>query len=152
MTHKAFLDPAIAWSGALRRRLYADDSLAIWLQNASQTPVDQAITRIWFEELAGVAPENASLSTDDCRRVLRQLRERVFYTVMVRDIAGLADLPEVTGAMTTLADIAVEQAYRSVINALTAVHGVPRESSTGLPQETFSSHPPSLPIPTMIIS
>ncbi len=135
MTHKAFLDPAIAWSGALRRRLYADDSLAIWLQNASQTPVDQAITRIWFEELAGVAPENASLSTDDCRRVLRQLRERVFYTVMVRDIAGLADLPEVTGAMTTLADIAVEQAYRSVVNALTAVHGVPRESSTGLPQE-----------------
>jgi glutamate-ammonia-ligase adenylyltransferase len=135
MTHKAFLDPAIAWSGALRRRLYADDSFAQWLLNASQTPVDQTITSTWFEELAGLAPENASLSTDDCRRVLRQLRERVFYTVMVRDIAGDADLQEVTAAMTTLADIAVEQAYRSVTNELAAIHGIPRESSTGLPQE-----------------
>uniref|UniRef100_UPI004048B06F bifunctional [glutamate--ammonia ligase]-adenylyl-L-tyrosine phosphorylase/[glutamate--ammonia-ligase] adenylyltransferase n=1 Tax=Orrella sp. TaxID=1921583 RepID=UPI004048B06F len=135
MTNKAFLDPATTWSGALRRRLYADESFAQWLESASQTPVDPAITRLWFEELAGVSPEYASLSTDNCRRVLRQLRERVFYAVMVRDIAGVADLQEVTGAMTTLADIAVEQAYRSVVNELTIVHGVPRESSTGLPQE-----------------
>lgn len=135
MTHKAILDSAIAWSGALRRRLYADDSFANWLQIASQKPVDMATTRAWFEELAGVVPEHANLDTETCRRVLRQLRERVFYTVMVRDIAGVANLQEVTGAMTTLADIAVEQSYRAVIKDLTAVHGVPRESNTGLPQE-----------------
>ncbi|KAG1181696.1 hypothetical protein G6F35_015823 [Rhizopus arrhizus] len=67
--------------------------------------------------------------------VLRKLRERVFSTLIVRDLAGQADLEEVVGAMTTLADIAVAAAYRSVAAELAAVHGVPRDPATGKPQE-----------------
>jgi len=54
---------------------------------------------------------------------------------MVRDLGGLADLEEVVGAMTALADRCVEQAYRSVIQDLLPVHGTPRDPATNLPQE-----------------
>ena len=39
------------------------------------------------------------------------------------------------GAMTALADLAVAETYRSVASELAAVHGVPRDPATGLPQE-----------------
>jgi len=135
MTDKDILAPAIAWSGALRRRTHADENFAQWLRQACTSIVDDSAIQVWFEELSGSKPEHANLSPKDCRRVLRQLRERVFYTVMVRDISGQASLQEVTTAMTVLADIAVEQSYRAVASELAAIHGIPRESSTSLPQE-----------------
>lgn len=135
MTDKDTLTPAIVWSGALRRRTLADESFAQWLRDTSPSSVDETVIRTWFTALSGLAPEHATLNTVDCRRILRQLRERVFYTVMVRDIAGQASLQEVTTAMTTLADIAVEQAYRAVIKELSVIHGLPRDSGTGLPLE-----------------
>ncbi len=128
------LAPALAWSGHLRRRLDAHPDLAAWLADAVQEPVTPARLAQWQSELAGPdAP--ATLPVDTCRMVLRKLRERVFSTLIVRDLAGQADLEEVVGAMTTLADIAVAAAYRSVAAELAAVHGVPRDPATGKPQE-----------------
>lgn len=128
------LAPALAWSGHLRRRLDAHPDLAAWLVDAVQEPVTPARLAQWQSELAGPdAP--ATLPVDTCRMVLRKLRERVFSTLIVRDLAGQADLEEVVGAMTTLADIAVAAAYRSVAAELAAVHGVPRDPATGKPQE-----------------
>ena len=66
---------------------------------------------------------------------LRKLRERVFCTLIARDLGGQAPLEEVVGAMTALADLAVAETYRSVASELAAVHGVPRDPATGLPQE-----------------
>jgi glutamate-ammonia-ligase adenylyltransferase len=43
-------------------------------------------------------------------RRLRRLRERVMLRVMARDLAGLADLDEVCGAMTDLAEVAIAAA------------------------------------------
>jgi len=128
------LAPALAWSGHLRRRLDAHPDLAAWLADAVQEPVTPARLAQWQSELAGPdAP--ATLPVDTCRMVLRKLRERVFSTLIVRDLAGQANLEEVVGAMTTLADIAVAAAYRSVAAELAAVHGVPRDPATGKPQE-----------------
>jgi len=128
------LAPALAWSGHLRRRLDAHPDLAAWLADAVQEPVTPARLAQWQAELAGPdAPP--TLPVDTCRMVLRKLRERVFSTLIVRDLAGQADLEEVVGAMTTLADIAVAAAYRSVAAELAAVHGVPRDPATGKPQE-----------------
>lgn len=128
------LAPALAWSGHLRRRLDAHPDLAAWLADAVQEPVTPARLAQWQAELAGPdAP--STLPVDVCRMVLRKLRERVFSTLIVRDLAGQADLEEVVGAMTTLADIAVAAAYRSVAAELAAVHGVPRDPATGKPQE-----------------
>lgn len=132
---KTTLDSAIQWSGALRRRVHADESFAQWLDKASQQPVETARIHHWFFELAEQTPDLANLTVATCRRALRQLRERVFYTVMVRDIAQQASLAEVTCAMTDLADLAVSQAYRSVVHELIKTHGTPREADSGRPQE-----------------
>ncbi|WP_454673517.1 bifunctional [glutamate--ammonia ligase]-adenylyl-L-tyrosine phosphorylase/[glutamate--ammonia-ligase] adenylyltransferase [Achromobacter pestifer] len=134
MSSSPMLAPALAWSGHLRRRLDAHPDMAAWLADAVQQPVTPARMAQWQSELAGPdAP--ATLPVDVCRMVLRKLRERVFSALIVRDLAGHADLEEVVGAMTTLADMAVAAAYRSVATDLAAVHGVPRDPATGKPQE-----------------
>jgi glutamate-ammonia-ligase adenylyltransferase len=126
---------ALAWSGYLRRTLDARPDLGAWLQAQG---VGQALTpavlRAWRCALAGT-DARAPLSVTDCRAVLRRLRERVFCALMVRDLAGLAPLEEVVGAMTALADLAVGEAYRSVATELASTHGVPVDPLTGAPQE-----------------
>src|SRR5690606_20360800 len=75
------------------------------------------------------------LPVADVRRVLRQLRERVFFACLVRDINGRAPLQEIVGAMSILADIAVAESYRSVATSLADIHGIPLDPNTGKPQE-----------------
>ena len=108
--------------------------LAAWLETARQAPVTPARLAEWRDELAGM-DDAAPLPVDACRMVLRKLRERVFCTLIARDLGGQAPLEEVVGAMTALADLAVAETYRSVASELAAVHGVPRDPATGLPQE-----------------
>jgi len=128
------LASALAWSGYLRRRIDAHPDLAAWLEIAARHPVTANTLAAWQAELAGPdAPDVLPVAL--CRETLRKLRERVFTTLMVRDLAGQADLEEVVGAMTTLADLAVAAAYRSVAAELAAVHGIPRDPATGAPQE-----------------
>lgn len=126
---------ASQWSGALKRRLQANPALQDWLSTACKHPVDADCLAYWFEALAGDHPDRAILPAVDCRRVLRKLREQVFYTVMVRDLAGDASLTEVTTAMTRLAEIAVEQAYRSVMQEMVSRHGTPIDPASGKPME-----------------
>ncbi|MDX3906679.1 MAG: bifunctional [glutamate--ammonia ligase]-adenylyl-L-tyrosine phosphorylase/[glutamate--ammonia-ligase] adenylyltransferase [Pigmentiphaga sp.] len=139
MPDTSLLAPALSWSSYLRRRLDARPEYGRWLAEAAAKPVDAHVLSSWFAELCtarvGVADTNAPLPVADCRAVLRQLRERVFCTVMARDLAGLAPLEEVVSAMTRLADLAIEQAYRSVATELAEAHGIPREAASGLPQE-----------------
>lgn len=129
------LQPALQWSGALSRRILNDDVFAQWLQRQCETSITDTRIRDWFEELAGCPANGPALATQDCRRVLRKLRERVFYGVMVRDLAGIASLEEVTRAMTSLADLAVSQAYRTVMAQLCERHGYPVDPGSGKPQE-----------------
>jgi glutamate-ammonia-ligase adenylyltransferase len=126
--------PAVAWSGYLRRKLEAKPDLAVWLQTAVTQAVTPATLTSWRDELAGTGGD-APMPVETCRAVLRRLRERVFCTLMMRDLAGMAPLEEVVGAMTALADLAVASAYRSVAADLAAVHGVPVDPATGAPQE-----------------
>ncbi|GGX29981.1 glutamate-ammonia-ligase adenylyltransferase [Pigmentiphaga litoralis] len=137
MSDSSLLAPALAWSGHLRRRLNAQPKWADGLADGAQDPLTGETLTTWFEELCarrGVAPAGP-LPVADCRAVLRQLRERVFCTIMIRDLGGLAPLEEVVTAMTRLADLAITQAYRSVAAELAEVHGIPREIASGLPQE-----------------
>jgi glutamate-ammonia-ligase adenylyltransferase len=132
------LEPALAWSGYLRRRLDARPDFAAWLGGAAQQPLTAQVLAGWHAELTAAMPATAAGAApaiDTCRAVLRRLRARVFCCLMVRDIAGVAPLEEVVGAMTGLADLAVAQAYRSVAADLAEVHGVPRDPATGARQE-----------------
>jgi glutamate-ammonia-ligase adenylyltransferase len=127
------LTPALQWSGALRRKVAANAPFEQWLASSSAAPVSRKAILDWFAELKGPLPE--PLATAQVRRILRQLRERVFFTLMVRDINRDAPLQEVVDAMTTLADLAIAQAYKSVATELAQTHGTPVDPGTGRPQE-----------------
>ncbi|MGE4368613.1 MAG: bifunctional [glutamate--ammonia ligase]-adenylyl-L-tyrosine phosphorylase/[glutamate--ammonia-ligase] adenylyltransferase [Burkholderiaceae bacterium] len=146
MPDLALLEPATQWSGALRRKLTANPAFGNWLAQAALEPVTPARLGEWFDELtrdqafapAVPGPADTLLPAYEIaplRRHLRKLRERVFYTLMVRDIGGQADLAEVVGATSALADLAVCHAYRSVCHQLAQTHGIPVDPSTGQPQE-----------------
>ncbi len=133
MSEITSLLPAIQWSGALRRKVESNASFEHWLAGAGAAPVSRKAILDWFDELKGELSE--PLATTQVRRVLRQLRERVFFTLMVRDINNEAPLQEVVAAMTILADLAIAQAYQSVATELAQIHGAPIDPGTGRPQE-----------------
>ncbi len=134
MSELIIVEPALRWSGVLRRKLDANPAFSLWLESAAQHPVTRKTIPLWLDELKGAAADSEPPATM-IRRVLRQLRERVFFTLMVRDIAGLAPLHEVVAAMSALADLAVSEAYQLTAAELAATHGTPLDPATGKPQE-----------------
>lgn len=138
MSDLSLLDPALAWSDFLRIRVQHRPGYAQALSADAAAAVTPARLRQWLQSLQDGLPRQGELNAlqpDDCSRVLRALRERAFACLMVRDIAGLAPLREVTLAMSALADLAVQQAYLSVATEMAEVHGMPLDPNTGLPQE-----------------
>ncbi|MCL2160899.1 MAG: bifunctional [glutamate--ammonia ligase]-adenylyl-L-tyrosine phosphorylase/[glutamate--ammonia-ligase] adenylyltransferase [Betaproteobacteria bacterium] len=65
----------------------------------------------------------------ELRPVLRQLRTWVLCHLAVRDLEGMADLAEVTGTMTDLAEVAVRHAHDALRASLLTRYGTPRSSS-----------------------
>src|SRR5690606_6617496 len=134
MSEAIILAPALQWSGALRRKLIANAPFERWLIQAAGLTLNRKTILEWLAELKN-DESGAALPIADVRRILRQLRERVFFSAMVRDVNGMAPLQEIVSAMSTLADIAVAEAYRSVATSLADIHGMPLDPSTGKPQE-----------------
>lgn len=133
MTRTIILEPALAWSGALRRKVNANEDFGRWLERAAAEPVDRQRMLEWFTQLGGSPDSHTDPETT--RRVLRRLRQRVFFTLLVRDICGVAPLQEVVAGMSLLADLAVTHAYRSIAQSLAETHGIPIDPETGKPQE-----------------
>ncbi|MGB6104383.1 MAG: bifunctional [glutamate--ammonia ligase]-adenylyl-L-tyrosine phosphorylase/[glutamate--ammonia-ligase] adenylyltransferase [Pusillimonas sp.] len=134
MPEAIILAPALQWSGALRRKLIANAPFEQWLAKAADHTLNRKTIVQWFSELRADGADTP-LPIADVRRILRQLRERVFFTAMVRDLNQTASMQEVVGAMSVLADIAVAEAYRSVATSLAELHGIPLDPGTGKPQE-----------------
>lgn len=136
MSHNSSLASALRWSGALRRKTSAHPNFETWLEQAADTPVDEHRITTWFADLAQTDSACAkAIDTDTLRRALRLTRERVFYTLMMRDLNGLAPLSEIVTAMSQFADLAIGQAYRSIASDLAQTHGIPIDPATGNPQE-----------------
>ena len=119
------LSRAAAYSRWLAGRLNARAELAGWLEQTLHEPVSRA-------EMGGFLA-GAMQGEEDLKRRLRQLRERVFARVMVRDLGGLADLAEVTRTLTDLAEVSVATALDFHHRELVAVHGEPLDGE-GRPQ------------------
>jgi [glutamine synthetase] adenylyltransferase / [glutamine synthetase]-adenylyl-L-tyrosine phosphorylase len=66
---------------------------------------------------------------------LRQLRQRVYLHVLLRDLTGRADLNEVCTTMTRLAENAIAAAVDAHSNALAAIHGEPLGADSGAPEQ-----------------
>ena len=74
--------------------------------------------------------------TDDASlgRALRRLRQRVMARLIVRDLGGYANLDEVVGSVTQLAEIAIRTAVTRLHGELASAHGEPRGASSGAVQ------------------
>lgn len=70
----------------------------------------------------------ATLEEADLSAGLRQLRQEVLLSVMERDLAGQADLGEVTRSMTWLAEFAVQTALQWASHQLATRYGIPQDS------------------------
>jgi glutamate-ammonia-ligase adenylyltransferase len=68
-------------------------------------------------------------------RALRALRKEVMIAVIARDLAGRADLGEVVGASTALAEIALAEAVHDLHTELAASYGEPRGDHSGAAQQ-----------------
>ncbi len=66
---------------------------------------------------------------DALYRALRQLRQRTLATLMVRDLAGWADLAEVTHCMTQLAEVTTRAALEWITCELADTAGTPRNAA-----------------------
>ena len=122
---QAILD-ALACSRFLRRQLDSRSWLAARLAASIDAPLDATALRDFLRD--------EKIDDNSLKPVLRKLRAWVICHVLVRDIARLADLTEVTETMTLLADIAVETAHDILRQQLVARHGVP-VSADGREQE-----------------
>ena len=66
---------------------------------------------------------------------LRQLRQRVYLHVLLRDLTGRAELYEVCATMTRLAELAIGAAVDAHSSALAAIHGEPIGADTGAAEQ-----------------
>lgn len=122
----ALLDRALPLSRYLTRLLESRPEIGDELRGSLQAPWTAQAMR---DCLAAEAADEAAL-----RPALRRLRARVMARLVARDLAGLADLDEVTETMTTLAEVAVGHAAILLSAVLAARHGTPR-SAAGEAQE-----------------
>ncbi|KAF1029878.1 MAG: Bifunctional glutamine synthetase adenylyltransferase/adenylyl-removing enzyme [Burkholderia plantarii] len=113
-----------AYSRYIARAVAARPDLAAHIAAAAAAPVTRAAIDARLDALlpaGGGAP-----GEDALRRALRQLRTEVFGTIAERDLAGVADVAEVTGSMTDLAEACVQRALAILSAELEAQFGEPR--------------------------
>lgn len=67
-------------------------------------------------------------------RAMRRVRNLLVSTIVTRDLAGLADLDEVVGAMTAFADFAIRTHVDTLMAEMVAAHGMPLGEESGRPQ------------------
>lgn len=111
---------ACFFSRFLVRQLAARPALEATLR----ANIDKPMTRAEMLALLGAD----ALTGETLRAALRHLRAHVISRVLVRDLAGLAALSEVTETMTQLAEVAVAEACRVLRMELVERHGEPRDA------------------------
>jgi glutamate-ammonia-ligase adenylyltransferase len=80
----------------------------------------EAMTERLEAFLAGGVPDAVELA---------RFRRREMLRILLRDVRGLAPLPEIAAELSTLADAVLEVSYRRIREALEARHGVPRDEN-----------------------
>ncbi len=101
-----------------------------WLAGQLAASLDRTIDANAMGEFIAERP----LDEHNMPEVLRHLRTWVLCHVLVRDLAGVASLEEVTETMTVLAELTVSHAHRLVREPLVRRYGVPL-SPSGWEQE-----------------
>ncbi|HYS66506.1 MAG TPA: bifunctional glutamine synthetase adenylyltransferase/deadenyltransferase, partial [Paraburkholderia sp.] len=108
------------------RAVAARPQLAAHVAALASAPLTRERIDARFDALCAEAADGAPLSEDALKRALRQLRTEVFCAVMERDLTGEADVAEVTGAMTDLAETTIQRALAVLSAELETLYGEPR--------------------------
>src|ERR1700743_1696549 len=119
------------------RVLHASPALAQALPGLAAQPA----TRGWMETRLAALLESAQAGQqpgvppgeDALKQALRRLRAEVYLIVMERDLAGIAEVAEVTAAMTDLAEVAIQRAIEVLDAEQRASFGAPLGESDGAP-------------------
>lgn len=117
----SLIDHAAAHS----RHLHVQLNARPWLKERLLSSIEKPLTRDDLEAFLG----EQMLDDTTLARRLRELKCWVAAHTMVRDLAGLAPLAEVTGAMTLIAEVAVATAQRVLSAQLASRHGLPRNAA-----------------------
>lgn len=113
---------------------------AVRSSGAAEAPEAALLARAaapWTAQRLAQALDAALASQADAQALaaaLRRLRRDLLLGLIVRDVAGVAPLAEVTAAMTAFAEIAVQRLTAALARELAAVHGVP-VGADGSPQD-----------------
>lgn len=99
-----------------------------------QAPLLENIDRAWDEpEMRRFIAASNIEDEVALKRVLRRLRKHVMLRLIARDLNGFADLAEVVGTCSVLAEVAVDIALQKLHQWQSAVYGVPVDDH-GAPQ------------------
>lgn len=120
------MQQAAAFSRWLAARLTADPELARQVAATLHEPCTR-------RQIQASVPADAARDEATLGRALRRLRQWVLARLLVRDLAGLADLAEVTASMTDLAEVAIQEALAFLHRELASIHGEPLDAQ-GQPQ------------------
>ncbi|MFN9212699.1 MAG: bifunctional [glutamate--ammonia ligase]-adenylyl-L-tyrosine phosphorylase/[glutamate--ammonia-ligase] adenylyltransferase [Betaproteobacteria bacterium] len=121
---------ALAQSRFVARALACEAAPLATLGALADAPWDAARLAVGLQaELARSGADAAGLAV-----ALRRLRRRLMLGLVARDAAGVAPLAEVVGAVTALAELAVQRLLAAHAAELAAVHAVPC-SDSGVPQD-----------------
>ena len=117
-----------SYSHYAARSIAARPELAARIAALAAAPLVRERIEARFDELSAslTGPAGGRPGEDALKRVLRQLRTEVFCAVMERDLAGRADVAEVTGAMADLAETTIQRAMAVLSADLEALYGEPR--------------------------
>ena len=144
------LQKTLRCSRYVRHVLEADPSLPNWLQENFTTPCDRAeMLALLLQSSSPLQPPHdtftptfsherkEALALDDetsLARAIRRLRKQVMIKLILRDLNGLCGLDEVMQAMTSLAEVCIQQAQACLMRSLHAQFGTPLDESGATPQ------------------
>jgi glutamate-ammonia-ligase adenylyltransferase len=114
------------YSAYAARAFAARPELASLVAGWAAEPVTRAFIEARLDALCTTCAPGAMLNEGALKTALRRLRTEVFCTVMERDLRGTADVDEVTGAMTDLAEVTIQRALAVLSADLEALFGEPR--------------------------
>lgn len=115
-----------SYSRYLARAAAARPALAEQIAAWAAAPLGRAQLDARLTALLATPAGTAAAGDEQLKRALRQLRAEAFGAVAERDLRGLADVAEVTGAMTDLAEVAVQRSLALLSAELEAQYGEPR--------------------------
>ena len=121
MDASAAIEHACRHSRYLTRLLAAHPETAEALATTLQAHASAAVLEEWLSETPFDQCDESALKS-----ALRRLRARTMAHLIVRDLAGLADLDEVTEGMTLLAELTVRVAADQARTVLVERFGEPR--------------------------